>query len=518
MNNYKRGVAGLFAAALAAVGAALVLASTRISPSLDEQSDVPPDACKLRITAPTGARILIDGRDYGGHRLFTYRPLTPGVRYASHLDVRLEDLREERTIEIAGGRVIRVSLLADAAGDESNQDQAPADPVADLALRMNAFGMNLYSRLADRPGNIVLSPYGLESLLAVVASGAGGETRAQMAGVLRLRNERPEAFAALVESLEQAAGAASEGEPPASEWMSANAIWIQQDFDVRDEFIARAQQAYHAAVAPLDFAHDSAAARGAINDWVAAHTAGKIPQIAPPGSPPADARLFLANVVYFRGQWASQFAAGATEAAPFHLASGEAASVPMMKLTARLRWTRNERCQILELPYADRRIAMLVLLPEKTADAPSIEQSLCAAELTSWIDQLAIREAHVALPRFEVDYSQSLADALSALGMPEAFSMGADFSGISQQEGLMISSLVHRAWIGVDEQGAEAAAATGITMTPKSMVLEEKVNFTVDRPFVFCIRDQATGAILFVGRVSDPRPVEMEPGEMEIAP
>ena len=222
----------------------------------------------------------------------------------------------------------------------------------------------------------------------------------------------------------------------------------------------------------------------------------------PSGSVTADTRLVLASAIYFKGRWAARFDPARTRIAAFRTAGGEEAQVPMMSRSDTLRFAARGGAMLLELPYLGRDLSMILLLPERPDGLPELEARMSAAALEEWLAEARVARIEVSLPRFRFASSFTLPEALRAMGMPSAFDpQAADFSGIDGARDLFISAAVHKAFVEVNEEGTEAAAATGISVGTTSMPPE----FRADHPFLFLIRDRITGCVLFLGRVADPR-------------
>jgi serpin B len=252
----------------------------------------------------------------------------------------------------------------------------------------------------------------------------------------------------------------------------------------------------------LDFENAPEASRVTINDWVSEQTEDRIEDLIPQGVIDALTRLVLTNAIYFNAAWDNPFEPGLTADGTFHLLDGGKVSVPMMRQTKSLGYARDEGVQAVELPYDGQELSMVVLLPD-AGEFEAFENTLDAGRVDAIVKDISYRQIALSLPRFEVESDFSLVDALTAMGMPDAFTGAADFSGMTGSRDLFIAEVVHKAFVSVDEAGTEAAAATAVVMEKMAMP-EEPVEVTVDRPFVFLIRDLETGVVLFVGRVVDP--------------
>jgi serpin B len=377
---------------------------------------------------------------------------------------------------------------------------APAEDVRVVAEGNNAFGFDLYQALraqAER-GNLFFSPYSLSSALAMAYAGARGETAAQMAQALHFdlpHDQRHAAYNALDLALTMPGG---EG---AFTLRAANSLWGQADFTFRPDFLDTLAVNYGAGLRLADFKDEAAReqARQAINAWVARETEDKITELFKPGVLTPDARLVLANALYFQGLWETPFAPESPQA-PFTLRGGEVISVTTMGRRAMTPYAAGDDYQAVALPYQGGRAEMLVLVP--TGDLAAFEQTLSAERLSEIVAALEPQDVKLYLPRFSFASELSLAQTLAALGMADAFDeQRADFSGMTDEARLVLRHVAHQAVVAVDELGTEAAAATGIVAEIVSMPTEVRA----DKPFVFVIRDKPTGTVLSVGRVVDPR-------------
>jgi serpin B len=249
----------------------------------------------------------------------------------------------------------------------------------------------------------------------------------------------------------------------------------------------------------VDYATDAEAARRMINGWVSDQTERRIPELLVPGVLTSDTRLTLVNAVYLKAAWQTPFPENATLPGSFTLAGGTTVEVPMMAATLSVPYAAGEGWQAVELPYIGGALAMTIILPD---DLDAFEAAVTVDQLDAIIGDLSEHGVTLSMPKFGIETKAMLADLLARLGMPTAFGGGADFSGITAEEALVISDVVHQANIDVDEKGTEAAAATAVVMRGSSS--PDQVTLRVDRPFLFALRDVQTGTMLFLGRVSDP--------------
>jgi serpin B len=385
----------------------------------------------------------------------------------------------------------------------------PAASTADLAELVGgdtAFALDLYQALrSEEDDNIVCSPYSLSLALAMAYAGARGETARQMSNTLHFRLPQDQlhpAFNALDQELDRRGQGAGGADGQGFRLNVANALWGQEGYRFLPEFVDLLAANYGAEMRRLDFAREKKA-RKAINDWVIEQTKGEIQELIPAGLLDPMTRLVLTNAVYFNAAWARQFDPRATRDSVFQLLDSSKVTTPMMHQTASFAYAEGSDSQAVVLPYDGYEIAMVILLPAQ-GQFEAVERSLDAGRVETVLEGLVERQVALTLPRFEFASGFDLGVELAAMGMPLAFTLQADFSGMTAEEGLLISDVIHQATISVGEAGTEAAAATAVVMPP-SAILEDSVTVTVDRPFLFLIRDAQTGTILFMGRVVDPR-------------
>jgi serpin B len=401
------------------------------------------------------------------------------------------------------GPALRGALALALAASVAGPRAAAQDEARDAARAGAAFGVDLYRILDARDGNVFFSPYSVSEALALLSSGADGSTRRELLGTLHWTGSPSRmagAFGAQDLQLSHAA-------PGGAVLSVANGLWYQRGHEPRASFLETARRDYGADIRVADFAADLPVSRNMINYWVRQKTLGKIPDLLPPGALTINTRLVLANAIYFKGSWQSRFDARRTAPRPFFSGVGRGAMAPTMALKAPFRTASADGCDLLELPYAGGELSMVILLPQTRDGLPALEQGLGAAGLSRWLaalDKAAPGELEVALPRFKMSYSAELTGPLQRLGMAASFAEGiADFSGINGKRDLYVSAVVHKAYVDVNEEGTEAAAATGIVVA--SLAVQVVQNFNVDHPFLFLIRDASTGSILFLGRIVDPQ-------------
>lgn len=397
-------------------------------------------------------------------------------------------------------------LRADVARDDTR-------PVTDSAVgavvaAQNTFGLAFYREVAaGAKGNLFCSSLSAHQALSMAYAGARGETRTAMAGTLHVVGDDA-AYHGAQNTLAQAVtapppeGSLAEGaEAPIVRLQ--NALFPQEGFPIDAAYLDRLGRSYGAGAVPVDYRNDTEGARGTINTWVSDVTAGRIPELIQPGQVNQGTVLTLVNAVYFLGKWSEAFAPESTFEQVFHTASGDA-EVPFMHHTFEgLSAAITPEFTAVSLPYAGGALSFLALAP--TGDLAEFEAALTDETLSAALGALTIEPTDLAMPRFELRNRYGLKPVLTALGMGVAFSDAADFSGISPGFDLKISEVIQEAWVKVDESGTEAAAATAIVFDAGAALEPEPVRqIALDRPFVFLIRHEATGAVMFTGRVVDP--------------
>lgn len=413
---------------------------------------------------------------------------------------------------IVTGMLMLAAGASQSPGATPAQTGAPARPddAARASAAVNQFGLALYSELAPaRKGNLFLSPYSVETALAMTLAGARGQTAAQMAQVLRIGDLAHQPHGGFAELSRALAASAKLGDQQLFDLSIANAIWLAKGYSLNPDFVKTVKEQYSAGIEPLDFASSLAAreqARQTINAWIAKQTNEKIKDLLAPGTLDAQTRLVLTNAIYFKSQWDAQFSKSQTRDEPFHVTGDASVTVPMMHQMRRMHYAENDLMQAVEIPYRFRRLSMIALLPRKTDGMAALEKSLTAANVTAWSKAMGDRQVELSLPRFQFSSRFDLGRPLAAMGMAQAFSATADFSGISAGQQIYISDVVHQAFVDVNEEGTEAAAATAVVMHATALPRPApKAVFRADRPFLFLIRDNTSGCILFLGRVNNPK-------------
>ncbi len=397
----------------------------------------------------------------------------------------------------------------------------------DLAANAtNQLAVDLHRQLAAGNENLCVSPYSIESALAMTFAGADGETRTEMARVLHfpsVGDAVPASFASLQHSLEEMSVKTTElvkeskrfGGPSEPITLSiANRLFAQKGYDFRESFLALVKQNYGAAFEPIDFIADASEATQHINKWVADQTRNRIRDLIPAGALDETTRLVLANALYLKAPWADPFSEKTTKPEPFHIRGGAPVDVPMMrKLDPHLGYAKRDGFTAVSLPYTGNDLQFLVLLPDDVNGLHALESKL-TSEMLAECTRLETREVDLHLPKFKIEPPTiALAKQFEALGMKTAFDQprgSANFDRMAPRKPndyLYISQIFHKTFIAVDEKGTEAAAATAVVMmrATASMQRLSPVEVKIDRPFIYAIQHVPSGVCLFLGRVTDPR-------------
>ena len=408
--------------------------------------------------------------------------------------------------------IASIQLAQPAAAEVLKSDKeritSPDVSAADVALLVegnSAFAFELYQELKGKEGNLFYSPYSISLALAMTYAGARGETAQQMADTLQFMLKQARlhpAFNWLNAELARRGEVAKGKDGEGFRLNIVNAIWGQKDYEFLSAFLDVLAENYGAGLRILDFITETEKSRLTINDWVSNQTEGRIEDLIPPGAIDTLTCLVLTNAIYFNAAWENPFNEDMTADGTFYLLDGGQVIVPMMKQTESFGYAEGEGYQAVELPYDGGELSMVILLPE-AGQFEAFEEGLQAQQVCDIISSLQPARVTLTIPKFKFDSEFNLKDTLADMGMPVAFSGGADFSGMTRNHELSISEVLHKAFVAVDEAGTEAAAATAVIMA-RSAVPEHPVEVTIDRPFIFLIRDIDTDAILFVGRVVNP--------------
>ncbi|XP_047107718.1 serpin B4-like isoform X1 [Schistocerca piceifrons] len=366
----------------------------------------------------------------------------------------------------------------------------------------NVFTFDMYKVLAAEPGNLFFSPISIQVILALTFLGAKGNTAKEIARGLRLPEDRAvvkDGVGAVMNRLQDSNDVLLD---------IANRIFLKEGYGIKEGFNQSAIR-FKAGVEEVDFLQEPQA-RKIINDWVESKTNSKIKDIIPPDVLNNDTRMVLVNAIYFKGEWLKKFEKRDTYPLPFRSAVGSAKNVDMMFQVEEFKYTEinDLNSQVLLLPYKGERLSMMIFLPREVDGLASLEEKLASFSLQDTVNNLHESNVHVYLPKFKMEYSKQLNDALTRLGMIDMFDdYAANFTGITDEERLKVDKVLHKAFVEVNEKGTEAAASTAVLVAvPASLQIggPQPIIFKADHPFVFLILDQQTKTVLFAGRYVDP--------------
>jgi serpin B len=362
------------------------------------------------------------------------------------------------------------------------------------------FAFDLYKQIANSDkenGNVFISPFSISVALGMTYAAARGNTEEEMAKAMRFSLSQDQLHSAFSELLSGLKGSKD------FELAIANRLWGQKGYKILPAFKKIADTNYQGGLQEVDFAGNPEPSRKVINDWVEEMTRKKIQELLVKGDIKDRTRLVLTNAIYFKGNWFTKFKPSQTRDSVFFLSDQKTVPVPLMSQKGRYHYyLRQDGLEILELPYAGKKLSMLLVLPSKGTVISKAEQVLTVENFRKWRSSMSDEEVMVFLPKFTMTLRFVLNDALSAMGMPDAFTDSANFSGISGKPDLYISKVIHKAFVDVNEEGTEAAAATAVVIDTKSA--SQPIIFRADRPFIFTIIDRESGSILFLGRLINP--------------
>ncbi len=404
---------------------------------------------------------------------------------------------------------------------ETRSLEKPTD-IAEVAKGNNEFAFGLYAKLKDEKGNLFFSPFSISTALAMTYGGARGETAEQMAKTLHFTVDEARLHPAIASLNKELNG---DGKSSHGYQLSvANSLWGQKGYKFLPDFLKLLETNYGAGLHEADFKTDFEKERQVINGWVEKETRDKIKDLLQPGILNELTRLVLVNAIYFKGDWENQFKKGLTRDAIFMVTPDQKVKVPLMYQEDEFKYIEEEDFQALDLPYIGKELSMVIFLPKQIDGLGELEKSLSEENLSKWSSKFVSEKVEVYIPKFKVEKDFSLKETLSAKGMPRAFDGDirddgkmADFSkmvkfpsdlhGGDPEVGLYISAVIHKAFVEVNEKGTEAAAATAVIMGARPGPIRAKpkqIIFRADHPFLFMIRDNKSGSILFMGRVVNP--------------
>ncbi len=384
---------------------------------------------------------------------------------------------------------------------KANDENATEEGIKSIVDANNKFTFDIYKKLNEKnEGNLFFSPYSISTALSMTYEGAEGITAEEMENTLYIPSDdkiRRPAIAAVYNQLNK--------QDAEYRLNTANALWPQKEYPILQEYKDVVEQYYGGKATNLDYQNNTEQSRQTINSWVEDKTNNKIKNLFVKGSLTPATRLVLTNAVYFKGDWAKQFDKNNTREEVFKIAEDNTVKVPMMRQTdneAEFKYSEIDNLQVLEMPYKDKELSMTVFLP-KDNNMEFLEENLNQEKIKEWKDSLNKRRVDVYMPKFTFNTKYNLNEPLKELGMPSAFSASADFSGITGGRDLFISLVIHQAFVDVNEEGTEAAAATGVAMKETTAPINIP-EFRADHPFIFMIQDTENQHILFMGKVVNP--------------
>ncbi|MFA5450538.1 MAG: serpin family protein [Dehalococcoidales bacterium] len=389
---------------------------------------------------------------------------------------------------------------------KQNMDAAVAEGnVSSLVSGNNAFTLKLFQKARKQDVNLIFSPYSISAALAMTWAGARGETETEMAAIMNFILEQPQlhpAFKSLDARLNQKSKSQGGEDIDGFKLRIVNSIWGQKGYQFLPSFLDTLAKNYGTGLNLVDFKNKTEESRRAINDWVLEQTQGKIEELVGQGTIDKLTRLVLTNAIYFKGRWKYPFEAFRTAENIFRLLNGDEIFAPMMNRVMHISYAETGNCHVVELPYKTGDASMVILLPH-FGKHDDFVNTLDSENLHTMIKELKPADVNLTMPRFEFKYNLALKQALIEMGMKSAFTSSADFSGIGREGDLCLQDVLHKAFVAVDEEGTEAAAATAAIVGIKSFT-PLAVQLKIDRPFIFLIRHIETGAILFMGQVQNP--------------
>jgi serpin B len=401
---------------------------------------------------------------------------------------------------LAGEKILQSKLA------RIGSPSVPEEDLIQLAQGNNAFAIALYQKMRGGDGNLFFSPYSISLALAMAYAGARGDTEKQMAEALHFTLPQDRLHPAM-NALDQEITSYAKGNNNKDQGFRlniANALWGQEGFPFLASYLDLLAQNYGAGMRLADFVHAAETSRKMINDWVKQQTQGKITDLFPQGSIDTTTRLVLANAIYFKAAWENSFDPASTKNETFYLLNGSPTSVPMMhtKGETTYLYAQGSNYQAVGLPYANSNVMMVVLMPT-SGNFADFEAGLTVTQLEGILSDMTDKPLNLAIPKFKIETELDLKSTLASLGMLDAFDKNADFSGMDGKKDLFIADVLHKAYVNVDENGTEAAAATGVVMGIMAVPAQIQ-NVTIDHPFLFFLFDPQTKMILFMGRMMNP--------------
>ena len=386
---------------------------------------------------------------------------------------------------------------------ETRNPMRESATVKDISDANNEFALSLYKKLGDEEKNIVFSPYSITSALAVTYAGAKGKTAGEMANVLWFPEDQASfhsGYKAFTDSIQLT------GIEKGTVLKIANALWVQEDYKLRQDFLDLAESCYKAKGENVNFRlpEELEKTRQKINKWVEEITNNKIRDLIPQGVLQEMTRLVITNAIWFNGNWVKPFDKKSTSSSIFNVNSSISVTTDFMHKKSDAGYYEDEEVQALELPYKGEKKSMVIILPKETDGWKLVGRIITPDRLRIISRGMEVKEVEMAIPKFTYESQFNLKETLILLGMKEAFTDYADFSGMTEDNDLKIDEVIHKAFIEVNESGTEAAAATAVIMVLKSALDEQSVRFIANHPFIYFIIDKPTGGIIFMGRFVSP--------------
>ncbi|QVL33004.1 serpin family protein [Telmatocola sphagniphila] len=362
------------------------------------------------------------------------------------------------------------------------------------------FAFDLYAKLKDSKGNLFLSPFSISTALAMTSTGAREETLQQMMQVLHLRPGSNEGFAELLQKLNSA-------DPKAYQLSVANSLFGQKGHPWLASFMQDTQKYYQAGLKEVDFVGNTEASRLEINKWVESKTNNKIQNLLAPGTVDSLTKLVLVNAIYFKGAWKKTFDPKLTQKADFSTSADHKVPTQLMVIKNEYSYFQNDDFQMVALPYSKDELSMVILLPKKVDGLNALEADLTGTKMTGWIGSMKpTKDVNVLLPKFKLESQFDLESTLAKMGMSDAFGPKSNLSGMDGTKNLVLTKVVHKSFVEVNEEGTEAAAASAAIVALRAMKPTAPPIFVrCDHPFLFMIRDNKSGSILFLGRLTEPK-------------
>jgi serpin B len=379
-------------------------------------------------------------------------------------------------------------------------------PLRQLARDNATFGMSLYSQISKNPGNVFFSPYSISEAFALLYAGTKGETAAELENTLHITLRDSSLHTAYRDMLnefdEYKALTGGSGDTLKTRIDVANGLWAQNGFPLRDDFVSTVRDYHRSELASLDFAGAPEQSRTTINEWISDRTQGMIKNMLSPASLKNKTSLVMANAIYFEAQWQQQFTIGSTKQGDFHRLDNSTVTTPLMSQQSSYGYTEQTDWQAAEILYNEIPMTMLIILP-RPGKFSEVEQMLTGKFLSSLVDSLRSERLELTIPKFKfTSPTLDLKESFANLGLKTVFTEKADLSGISTRQ-LILDNVYHKATVTVDEEGTKAGAATALRLFT-GRPIDNPIEFTADRPFIFLIRDLKSQAVLFMGRVVDP--------------